>query len=141
MKPETELSQRELEVLKPRKMWFPNPMEVKCLDHLDSEKNWSDILKHTRPDSSIPQPMRVFIRIFFINIQLFFVLFLGLFGLLEFAYGGGWQGIKEDGLILGLPMAAFAVCLAFYVMNLYRRTWNRRAHQLNIPEETFNLER
>lgn len=121
-----------------RKTWVPSAMERKCLQHLDAPGSWN-ILREERPDNAEILPWRPFRRIFGFNLTLFSVVLVALFFLVELASGMGATEIMDD-LPYGLGFSLLvAIGLSLYVMNLYRKTWNRRASRLQAEDAAAAL--
>ena len=104
-------------------------MEEKCLRQLDRPGSW-EYLKADKPAESDPISWRHVRRIFAFNLVVFLVVFVVLTGLIGVTSGADAAEFRED-----LPGAvaivlAISCVMAFYVANLYRRTWNRRARSL-----------
>jgi len=117
--------------------WAPNSLEEKCLRHLDVPENWR-ILRSQRPAETELLGWKPFLRIFVFNFVLFVVVLTALFFAVELSSGSGLADVRED-LPYGLAgVAAFAIALGFYVMHLYRRTWNRRARLLKRQQLDFD---
>jgi hypothetical protein len=115
--------------------WIPSALEAKCLQHLDVAENWTSILKQPRPDEAERLGWRPFRRIFFFNLVVFLVATTAVFVFVELGGGGPASNIAEDKVPGGIVIAFVSVCLAAFVTNLYRRTWNRRAKILSTPDE------
>jgi len=115
------------------KSWYPNPLEIKCLAHLDSPGGWK-ILGRDMPPTTEVLPWSPFQRIFFINFTQFALILAVLFFFLEKGSGMSFSDIQDD-LPYGLGIAGFlALVLGLYVMHLYRRSWNKRARSLSWRE-------
>ena len=109
------------------KPWIPNSLEKKCLRDLDSRENWTNILKHERPDESQIQSWKPFRKIFAFNLVLFLGVLSLIFITLEFGQGVRFNEFREDLLGGTILVILTAASMALYVTHLYRRTWNRRA--------------
>lgn len=109
-------------------------MERTCLQHLDTVKNW-ELLRHKRPSEDQVLSWRPVMPIFVINL-IQFMLFLSIaFFVIELSSGSKGTEIRQD---IGFGFAivsVLAASLAFYVMYLYRRSWNRRAAWLSADRD------
>lgn len=112
-------------------------MEKKCLRDLDSEENWTRILRQPRPDQTTKLDWKPFWRIYIINLVQFLLALTFIFFSLEVGLGTGIAGFKEDFAIGMTSVGVFAISLAAYVTHLYRRSWNRRA--LRLRDEAVGL--
>ena len=104
-------------------------MEQKCLQHLDAPGSWK-VLRTSTPDRSDVLNWRPFRRVFGFNFMLFAIVFTAIFFALETTAEAGIAGIKED-LPYGIGAAiVLTVSMAAYVTHLYRRSWNKRAREI-----------
>lgn len=116
------------------RIWRPNQLERKCLEHLDAPGAW-EILKAERPSEDEILSWRPFRRIFAFNFVLFGVLLTALFLGLEVASGTLPADIRQD-LPWGLAIVAgIAIGFGLYVTHLYRRSWNGRARSLKQTDD------
>ncbi len=106
-------------------------MEEKCLRQLDRPGSW-EYLKADKPDESEPISWRHVRRIFGFNLGVFLVVFAVLTGLVGVTSGADAAEIREDLPVAATFILAISCLMALYVANLYRRTWNRRAHSLRL---------
>ncbi len=118
------------------RVWSPNPMERKCLEHLDASGSWR-ILNYERPDEAEVLSWRPFGRIFAFNFVLFAAILALLFFVLELSSGVAPSDLRED-LPFGLGgVLVLSAALGVYATHLYRRSWNGRARSLGRADERF----
>ncbi|CAN5389823.1 hypothetical protein BH11ARM2_BH11ARM2_23900 [soil metagenome] len=114
------------------KRWVPSSVEQRALDHLESESAWQ-WLGFERPDESERVGWRPFLKIFGFNVIVFLPVFLLLVVF-------GWHSMAADdpSMSLDAPTVLGLVAMillpsamaAAVVTGLYRRSWNRRARNL-----------
>lgn len=115
--------------------WMPSPLEEKCLSHMDDDENWSKILGYERPAPSEPQGWKPFAKIFRINFALFFVVLGITFPGIVIGSGGTLSDLAEYAVGGSIIVLGASLGLAGFVTHLYRKTWNRRAAELNRVDE------
>ena len=120
--------------------WMPSPMVVKCLKHLDRVDNWK-ILKRERPEETEILSWHPFFRIFTFNLWLFVLILLGVLAAVDFGSGTTAGEFRTDLPVFIGVAAVIALPMAFYVANLYRSSWNRRARSLRQMSNDNTIDR
>ena len=109
----------------------PGAWEQRCLEQLDDKRIWAS-LKRDVPRQQEPLPADVVQLIFRYNLMIFLVVLGSL--AIGFAVALGTEArelLQLQTLLPGmLGVALVAVALSAYITGIYRRSWNRRVHQI-----------